>query len=146
MKNKSPDEAGWENPPREDIRHIIGNSRTIAVVGLSSKADRASNRVARYLVGQGYEVIPVNPREDEILGRKSYPDLTSIGRPVDIVDIFRKGEDTPPIVREAIACGTRSIWLQLGIVSKESYKLARSAGIPIVMDACLLVEHEKLRS
>lgn len=146
MENKSPDAAGWENPPPEDIKNIIGSSRIIAVVGLSSKPDRASNQVARYLMEQGYEIIPVNPREEEILGRKSYPDLSSIGRPVDIVDIFRKSEDTPSIVKEAIECGARYIWLQLGIISQESYDLARAARIPIVMDACLLVEHGRLRS
>jgi len=146
MENRPPDTAGWENPPPEDIKNIIDSSRTIAVVGLSSKADRASNRVARYLLEQGYEIIPVNPREDEVLGLKSYPDLAAIGRPVDIVDIFRKSEDTPPIVKEAIDCGARVIWLQLGIYSKESFDLARAAGIPIVMNACLLVEHGKSRS
>ena len=146
MDNISPHRDGWENPSPEEIKDIIENSRTIAVVGLSSKADRASNRVARYLMEQGYEIIPVNPREEEIFGLKCYPDLTSIGRSVDIVDIFRKGEDTPPIVREAIDIGARHIWLQLGIYSQESYDLARAAGIPIVMNACLLVEHGKLRA
>jgi len=88
----------------------------------------------------------VNPRETEILGEKAYPDLTSVGREVDIVDVFRKAEDTPPIVEEAIRCGARCIWLQLGITSQKSFDLASKAGIPIVMDACLLREHKRLKA
>jgi predicted CoA-binding protein len=145
MIDKSPVSSGWENPSPEEIKQIIDSSRTIAVVGLSSKPDRASYGVARYLQAQGYEIIPVNPRETEILGQKSYPNLAAIGRPVDIVDVFRRSEDTPPIVKEAIECGARHIWLQEGIFSQESYDLARSAGIPIVMNLCLLKEHQRSR-
>jgi predicted CoA-binding protein len=145
MIDKSPVSSGWKNPPPEEIKQIIDSSRTIAVVGLSSKPDRASNGVARYLQSQGYEIIPVNPRETDVLGQKSYPDLAAIGRPVDIVDIFRRSEETPPIVKEAIAIGARYIWLQEGIFSQEAYDLARAAGIPIVMNLCLLKEHQRSR-
>lgn len=144
--NDSDEMTGWENPGSSEIKSILDNSKTIAVVGLSSKPDRASNEVARYLQKQGYEIIPVNPRETEILGQKAYPDLTSIGRKVDIVDVFRKAQDTPPIVEEAIKCGAGCVWLQLGIISKESYDLATKAGVPIVMNACMLVEHKRLKS
>lgn len=139
-------EAGWKNPDPAEIKRIIMDSSAIAVVGLSSDRSRPSNRVARYLIKQGFEVFPVNPRETEILGQKSYPDLLSIGRPIDIVDIFRKGEDTPPIVTEAIQAGAKYIWLQKGIISEESYRLASRAGRPIVMNTCLLKEHKRLRA
>lgn len=143
---QSTESNGWENPGPDEIRRIILEAKTIAMVGLSANEARASNEVARYLMKQGYRVIPVNPRESEILGEKSYPDITSIGEAVDIVDIFRKGEDTPPIVKEAIACKAACIWLQKGIVSQESYGLARQAGLPILMNICLLEQHKKLRS
>ncbi len=136
----------WENPGPDEIKRIILDSKVIAMIGLSSKESRPSNRVARYLMKQGYRVIPVNPREVEILGEKSYPDIASIGEAIDIVDIFRKGEDTPPIVKEAIESKVGGIWLQKGIVSEESYRLASEAGLPILMDICMLEEHEKLRS
>lgn len=138
--------SGWENPPAAEIERIINNSKIIAVVGLSSKESRASHRVARYLQEQGFEIIPVNPRETEVLGEKAYPDLASIGRVVDIVDIFRKGEDTPPIVEEAIRCKTGCIWLQEDVISQESFDAAGKADVPIVMDTCLLKEHMRLRS
>lgn len=132
----------WENPDPDVIEKIIRDVKTIAIVGLSSKPDRASNGVARYLIEQGFEIIPVNPVEDEILGLKSYPDLKSIGQKVDMVDVFRKGEATPPIVEEAISIGARYIWLQEGVTSQQSYDLAEKAGIPIVMDRCILKEHK----
>jgi predicted CoA-binding protein len=146
MMNQSSDTANWTNPQPAELKQIIGSSKTIAIVGLSSKEARPSNRVGRYLKDQGFEIIPVNPMESDVLGEKSYPDIASIGKSVDIVDVFRRGEDTPPIVEEAIRCGAKCIWLQEGVVSKESYDLATEAGIPIVMDACLLVEHKRLSS
>jgi hypothetical protein len=134
----------WANPEPTEIARILRSTKTIAVVGLSTQPDRPSNHIAAYLIEQGYDVIPVNPAETEILGRTCYPDLTSIGRPVDLVDVFRKGEATPPIVREAIAIGAKNIWLQEGVVSQESYDLAVQAGRPIVMDRCILKQHRRL--
>lgn len=134
--------SSWKNPDPDVIEKIIRDVKTIAIVGLSSKSERASNGVARYLIEQGFEIIPVNPVEDEILGLKSYPDLKSIGQKVDMVDVFRKGEATPPIVEEAISIGARYIWLQEGVISLDSYDLAEKAGIPIVMDRCILKEHK----
>jgi len=134
----------WTNPDDGAMATMIRETKTIAVVGLSSKVERPSNEVARYLHDHGYTIIPVNPMESEILGEKSYPDLKSIDRQVDMVDIFRKGEATPPIVREALEIGAKYIWLQLGVISQESYDLARKADIPIVMDRCILQEHKRL--
>ncbi|MFH1700367.1 MAG: CoA-binding protein [Candidatus Zixiibacteriota bacterium] len=141
MKDSS-QSVNWENPSAEEIRDILTSSRTIAVVGLSPKPERPSYGVANYLMGMGYSVIPVNPREIEIMGCKSYPDLTAIGKKVDIVDVFRRGEATPPIVEEAIKTGAGCIWFQEGVISEESYKLAKDAGVTIVMDRCILKEHQ----
>jgi predicted CoA-binding protein len=136
----------WKNPPGEEIKRLLENARTVAVVGLSANHGKASYRVARYLKSKGYEIIPVNPNESEVLGEKSFPDLASIGKKIDIVDVFRKSEDTPPIVRDAIAIGAGAVWLQEGIISLESYNMAHEAGIPIVMDRCMYKEHRKLKS
>ncbi|MCK5125031.1 MAG: CoA-binding protein [candidate division Zixibacteria bacterium] len=139
----TPEQNKWSNPDQEKIKQVLTESKTIAVVGLSAKAERPSYGVANYLMSQGYDVIPVNPMEKEILGKKSYPDLTSIGTKIDIVDIFRKGEATPPIVEEAIKIGATCIWLQEGVVSEESYRIASNAGVTIIMDRCLLKEHQR---
>ena len=144
MMEQSSSAAGWENPAVTEIDRIITGAKTVAVVGLSSNESKASNRVAGYLAAHGFDIIPVNPAEAEILGKKSYPDLASIGRLVDIVDVFRRSEDTPAIVKEAIAVGAKCVWLQKGIVSEEAYQLARRAGIRIVMDRCLKEEHTRL--
>lgn len=135
---------GWHNPPDEEIEKIIRQSKTIAVVGMSSRPEKASFGVARYLMDQGYEIIPVNPGESEILGKKVFPRLSTIGRPVDLVDVFRQAEATPPIVVEAISIGAKYIWLQEGIVSEESYRLAQEAGVPIIMDKCIKKEHRRI--
>ncbi len=136
----------WQNPSSEDIARLLREAETVAVVGLSANTAKASHRVAAYLKSKGYTIIPVNPNESEILGEKSYPDLASIGKKIDIVDVFRRSEDTPPIVKAAIAIGPRAIWLQEGIISQESYDLAHEAGIPIVMDRCMYKERAKLES
>jgi len=144
MPESSSGTETWKNPAPEEIARMLKEAATVAVVGLSAKIDRASHRVAAYLQSRGYEIIPVNPNESEILGEKSYPDLASIGKKIDIVDVFRRSEDTPPIVRDAIAIGAGAIWLQEGIISQESYDLAREAGIPIVMNLCMLKERARL--
>ena len=144
MSDQFAEGTSWTNPEPADIGKILRGAKTIAVVGLSSKQDRASNRVSRYLIERGFEIIPVNPREAEILGKKSYPDLASIGRKVDIVDVFRKGETTPPITEEAVKIGAGCIWLQEGVISQESYDISTRAGVPIVMNRCVLKEHQRL--
>ena len=126
-----------------DFSPLWREAQTIAVVGLSPKSDRPSNRVARYLLDQGFTVIPVNPGHAEILGQKCYDSLTAIGHPVDIVDIFRKSADVPPIVAEAIAIGAKTIWMQEGVVNDEAAALAQSHGLAVVMDRCLLKEHKR---
>lgn len=135
---------GWKNPDPAGIEAIIRDTKVVAVVGLSADPDRPSYRVASFLLQQGFDIIPINPGEKEILGRTCYPDLQSVGRPIDLVDIFRKGEATPPIVSEALALGVKYIWLQEGVISEESYTLAAETGRPIVMDRCLLKEYSRL--
>lgn len=127
-----------------EISRIIKSFRNIAVVGLSPKENRPSNQVARYLIEAGYNVIPVNPGQQEILGRTCYPDLESIRGPVEIVDIFRRPEDIPPIVSSAITIGAKVIWMQLGIVNDEAAKQARDAGLSVIMDRCLKIDHQNL--
>lgn len=127
---------------------IIRAARTIAVVGASPKSYRPSNGVARYLMEQGYEVIPVNPKHDMILGVRAHPDLLAAREtegPIDIVDIFRAPEHVVPHVEEAVEIRTKLIWMQVGVVNEEAAALARRAGIPVVMDRCLRVEHAKVK-
>ena len=124
---------------------ILNFSRVVAVVGLSSKPDRPSYRVASYLKEQGYKIIPVNPGEKEISGELCYPDLASIPEPVDVVDIFRRSEDVPPIVEEAIRIGAKAVWMQEGVINEEAAARAREAGLGVVIDKCMRKEHLKLK-
>ncbi len=127
---------------------IIKTAKTIAVVGCSPKSYRDSNAVARYLMENGYSVVPVNPKHDMILGVKAYPDLYAAREgegPIDIVNIFRNPRFVRPHVEEAIEIGARLIWMQMGIMDVEAAELARDVGIPVVMDECLRVEHRELR-
>jgi len=126
------------------IKRLLATAKTIAVVGLSPKESRPSNMVARYLIEAGYTVIPVNPGQEEILGQLCYPDLASIPGPVDIVNIFRRSEDVPPIVAEAIAIGAKSIWMQEGVIHAEAARTAKAAGLVVVMDRCLKTVHYDL--
>jgi len=125
----------------ETIRDLLHRARTIAIVGLSDKKERASNFVGSYLKSEGYKIIPVNPLKQEILGEKCYPDLKSIPGPVDIVDIFRRPDEIVPIVKEAIAIKAKAIWMQLGLVNREAAELAIAAGLLVVMDRCMKMEH-----
>ncbi|MBI2165906.1 MAG: CoA-binding protein [Chloroflexi bacterium] len=126
------------------IREILQQSKTIAVVGLSPNAERPSFRVSQYMQQQGYRIIPVNPHFSEVLGEKAYPDLGSVPHKIDIVNIFRRPEDVPPVVNEAIAVGAKTVWMQLGIVHEEAGEQARSHRLDVVMDRCILVEHRGL--
>ena len=126
------------------IEKVLREAKTIAVVGLSDDPAKASHGVGLYLVSQGYEVIPVNPNAVEVLGRKSYPDVPSIGRPVDVVDIFRPSEAVPPIVAQAIAAGAKVVWMQQGIFHAEAERQAKAAGLQVVMDRCMMKEHYRL--
>jgi predicted CoA-binding protein len=127
---------------------IIKDAKTIAVVGCSPKSYRDSNAVARYLMEQGYAVVPINPKHDMILGVRCYPDLSSAREaegPIDIVDIFRASEFVAPHVQEVIEIGAKLVWMQLGVINEEAALEARSAGITVVMDQCLRTLHKELR-
>jgi predicted CoA-binding protein len=126
------------------IEEILRNSKTIAIVGLSSDRERPSYEVGKYLKENGYRIIPVNPTEKKVLGRKSYPDLKSVPVKIDVVDIFRRPEHIPPIVREAIEIGAKAVWMQEGIKNPEAAAEARKAGLKVVMNKCMLKEHVKL--
>ncbi len=126
------------------LRRILAENRTIAVVGLSPKWHRPSYFAGKYLLDHGYRVIPVNPGHDEILGQRSYPGLRDIPEPVDVVDIFRKPEEVPPIVDDAIAIGARVVWMQIGVVHEAAAERARAAGLDVVMDRCMKIEYARL--
>lgn len=131
-------------PTLKDFGQILAATRTIAVVGLSDKTDRPSHTVAAYLQKQGYRIIPVNPNLKEVLGEKAYPSVRDIPGPVDVVDIFRRAEDVPPIVEDAIAKGAKVVWMQLGIVNEAAADRAEAAGLKVVMDTCMEVIHRAL--
>ncbi|MEJ2672892.1 MAG: CoA-binding protein [Deltaproteobacteria bacterium] len=126
-----------------DITEILNSCRVVAVVGLSPDPGKASHQVARYLKEQGYRVIPVNPGCQEVLGEKCYASLRNIPFPVEVVDIFRKVEDIPPIVTEAIAVGAKVVWMQQGLQEPVSAQKARQAGLKVVMDHCMKIEHSR---
>ncbi len=128
----------------QTLRRILTDYKRVAVVGLSANSSRPSNSVGRYLLEHGFEVIPVNPRYDEVLGQTCYPDLASIPTPVDIVDLFQRAERVPPFVDDAIAIGAKVVWMQLGIVHEEAAQKAQNAGLEVVMDRCIKIEHERL--
>lgn len=133
------------NASEAEIDGILATARTIAVVGLSDRSDRESHMVARYLQAHGYRIVPVNPAAAEVLGERSYPDLGSIPPDVaiDVVDIFRKPEFIPAIVDEAITRGAKVIWMQLGLAHNAAAEKARAAGLVVVMDRCMKVEHTR---
>jgi len=126
------------------IPELLKTSRTIAVVGLSSKRFRPSYGVSEYMQRNGYRIIPVNPFEQALLGEKCYPDLDSIPERVDIVDIFRRAEYVPEIVEAAIRIGARAVWMQEGVVHEEAAERARGAGLDVVMDRCILKDHRRM--
>lgn len=129
----------------EQIRKIF-SYKNIAVVGMSKNEEKAANYVPRYLISQGYNVIPVNPTADKILERKSFASLTDIDQQVDIVDVFRPSEQVLPVVQEAIKLKPKVIWLQEGIHNEEAEELAKKAGIQVVFNRCMLAEHQRLFS
>ena len=125
------------------IREILHNARTIAIVGLSPDPLRPSHFVGYYLQRHGYKVVPVNPKETEILGEKSYPSLSAIPFPVDVVDVFRRSDAVPGIAREAVQIGARALWLQFGVISREGADIAEQGGLQVVVDRCMKVEHAR---
>jgi len=131
----------YQNP--QAVREVLGNAKTIAVVGLSPNPMRPSNPVAQYMQRHGYRIVPVNPNEQEILGEQCYPSLSDIPFPVDIVDVFRQPEAVLPIAEEAVKIGAKAIWLQLGVISPQGVAIAERGGLTVVMDLCIMVEHRR---
>jgi predicted CoA-binding protein len=125
------------------IQHILHTASTVAVVGLSSNVLRPSNFVGFYLQRHGYRIVPVNPREGEILGEVSYPSLTDIPFPVDAVDVFRASDAVPGIAHEAVEIGAGALWLQFGVISAEGAAVASQGGLEVVMDRCMKIEHAR---
>ncbi len=123
---------------------LMRDAKTIAVVGVSSNPDRPSNEVALYLQRHAFTVYMVNPRETEVLGQRCYDSVRDLPEPMDIVDIFRRVPDGPPVVDDAIAAGAKAVWMQLEIVAEESAERARLAGLEVVMDKCTKIEHARL--
>lgn len=126
------------------MKEILLSAKTIASVGLSSNQEKESYWVVSYLKEQGYHIIPVNPTATEIFGEKVYPNLSSIPDKVDVVQVFRKPEDVPPVVDEAIKIGAKIVWMQEGIVNEEAAQKARAAGLQVVMNACMRATHRRL--
>ena len=136
--------SGWQNPDDETIRTLLRSAKNIAVVGCSPKPDRTSHQIAAFLLEQGYNMIPVHPQADTILGQTCYPTLADIPVPIDIVDVFRKPEFTPPIAEAAVAIGAKSLWLQQGIANEDSWRIATEGGLTCIMDRCIAVMYRLL--
>ena len=134
-----------KNPSDDELKSILAAANTIAVVGASSNPEKASYGIMQRLQSVGYRVIPVNPRETEVLGEKAYPSLADIPQRVDIVDVFRRAEDTPSVADEAVKIGAKVLWLQSGIASEDAAARARAGGLTAVMDTCIATEHSLLR-
>ena len=132
----------------QTVRHILTTMRSVAVVGLSPKPHRDSYGVARYMQAAGWKVIPINPNAAEILGERAYPTLAAAAQDhaIELVDVFRNSNDVPPVVDEAIAVGAKAVWLQLGVVNDAAAERARAAGLAVVQDRCLKVDHARQAS
>ena len=128
----------------QTMKSILSSAKTVASVGLSSNPEKESYWIVSYLKEQGYHIIPVNPTAAEILGEKAYPNLESVPEKIDVVQVFRKSEDVPPVVEDAIKVGAKVVWMQEGIVNEEAAQKAREAGLQVVMDACMRATHRRL--
>ncbi|MGO9481576.1 MAG: CoA-binding protein [Candidatus Kryptoniota bacterium] len=128
----------------KQIAEILKNSKTIAVVGASQDPNRDSNGIMRYLLECGFEVIPVNPKYDEVLGKKCYPTVCSIGKPIDLVDVFRRSEFVDEVANDAVAAKAKVLWMQLGVINETAAQYATDHGMKVVMNKCIAVEHRKL--
>jgi predicted CoA-binding protein len=127
----------YTNPPDKELRALLLNSTRIAVVGASSRPDRPSLGIMKMLIAAGFDVVPVTPMESTILGRPTYPSLSDVPEPVDIVDVFRRPDETPPIAEEAVKSHAKVLWLQEGISNDEAAFIAASGGLAVVMDSCI---------
>jgi len=128
----------------EDLRHLLRSAKTIAVVGCSTQPGKPSHEVPRYLIEQGYRVIPVHPSAREILGERAYASMEDVPGPIDIVNVFRPADEAPAVVQAAIAHGARAVWLQQGISHPDAAARAREAGLAVVMDQCIMQVHRRL--
>ncbi len=146
MKNDDKSFIDDINPTPEEIREILQKSKKIALVGLSPKENRPSNMVAKYLIEHGFDIVPVNPGQKEILGKKCYSSLADIPFDVDIADLFLNASRIPDAVDQALDRGIRVIWMQLGIYHREAGEKALGSGATVIMDRCIKVEHEKLNN
>ncbi|MDX8388125.1 MAG: CoA-binding protein [Ghiorsea sp.] len=136
--------ATWKNPTNHHIQKILQIGKNIAVVGCSPKPDRTSYQITDFLISKGYNVFPVHPKADIILGRKVYPNLTAIPEPIDIVNVFRKPEFTPAIAKEAVSIHAKTLWLQLAIINEETWNIATNNQLNCIMDRCIAVMHRLL--
>jgi predicted CoA-binding protein len=133
-----------QNPSEAQIRDLLARARRVAVVGLSPKPERDSHRVGQYLQARGYEIVPVYPREERILGQQVYRRVQDIPGGVDLVDVFRRGEDLPAVVEDALAAAAKALWFQFDCVNEEAAARATAAGATVVMDRCIMVDHARL--
>ena len=133
-------------PEDRELRALLGDAHTIAVVGLSSKPNRPSHGVAAYLQDHGYRIVPVNPRETEVLGEPAYPTLRDLPPDiaVDVVDVFRRADETPDVARDAVAIGAKVLWLQEDIINDEAYRIADDAGLDVIMGVCIMKTKRRL--
>jgi uncharacterized protein len=140
-------DAPVTKPDDRELRALLRDAKVIAIVGLSSKPNRPSHDVAEYLQESGYRIVPVNPRESEVLGEQAYPSLLDIPGDlrVDVVDVFRRAEETPEVARQAVAIGAKALWLQEGIVNEEAAAIAINGGLDLVMGICLKRERARLK-
>src|SRR5262249_42696673 len=138
-------EVPHRNPSDQDIRHLLSNATTIAIVGASSNTGRPSNGIMRQLKSVGYHVIPVNPNETEVLGERAYPTIIDVPEPIDIVDVFRRPEYTPAIADDAVKVGAKALWLQSGVANEDAAARAEAGGLTVVMDACIAVMYTLLK-
>ena len=134
----------FRNPNDEEIRNLLEQTRTIAVLGLSPRPERASHRIARFLIDRGYTVFGIRPDVEEILGRPCYPRLADVPQKIDMVDVFRRRDALSGHTEETIAVGAQSLWFQLGLVDEDAALRAREAGIEVVMNRCIMIEHGRL--
>lgn len=135
----------WENPQNEEIKKILEESKTIAVVGLSDNTDRTSYEISKIMQDNGYKIIPVNPMVDEVLGEKAYASLTEVKEKVDIINVFRRSEFLPEIAKEAAKTDCKVFWAQQGIINEEAYHYLKEHNVTVIMDLCIKVAHSVLK-
>ena len=140
------DDVAPYGPSDRELRSILGDSATIAVVGLSSNPDRPSNEVAEFLQSKGYRIVPVNPKETEVLGERAYPSLLDVPEEIriDVVDVFRRAEHTPEIADQAVARGAKVLWLQEGIANDDARRIGEDAGLTVIMGLCIKKQQQRL--